>query len=463
MCRNSAQPPFIRRRDSLILGRYPRAFVLYTKIFTRTLLNGVACGWLPCQALMLPAVLSAFLLLELQDGWADEQVIPAEEAAQNAQDGEVENRTLLPTLGRQWLSEHGVGLTVLAVNDWWANVRGGNYRGVGTMGNLNAILTIDTKKAGWWEDGSFTFYGIWVYGSRPSNAVGDYQFTSSIDGPIQLEPYEAFYEHTFLDGRLKWLAGIHDLTLDFGILNYGLTFINSSFFTPSTMTQLPYSFYPNTSFGTRAVYQITDRTYSILGFYDGKPIGDAGIHTIDLQVSEQDGLYSILELGSKGSSPAGYYSKYAFGVWHCSGEFTDVAGDSNNSNFGTYLLGEQELWKEQEAGDQGFGAFAQVGQAQQDRNLNPWYFGGGVRYKGLVPGRDNDVLGFGLAMATFGATARAGVPGIESSERTFELSYRAPINSWLTVTPDAQFVIDPSGNPNLENDLILYLRTEVGL
>lgn len=371
---------------------------------------------------------------------------------------------LLTPLGRDWLQEQGVDLRLLAVNDWWANVRGGNYRGVGSMGNLNVILTVDTQKAGWWENGSFTLYGIWIYGQRPSLAVGDFQFTSSIDAPDpQLEPYEAFYEHTFLDGRLRWLAGIHDFTLDFGILDYGFTFINSSFYTPSTITQVPYSFYPNTSFGTRAVYEVTERTYAMLGFYDGQPATNQDVDRIDLAVNSQNGLYSIFEYGFKGNTSDGHYTKLAFGVWQCTGEFTDIAGQKEHSNFGTYLLGERELWKEVEGTTQGLGAFFQVGQAQQDRMVNPWYFGGGVRYKGLIPDRDEDVIGFGLAMATFGATAREAYPGTESSERTFELSYRAPINGWLTLTPDAQFVVDPSGNPDLENDLILYVRSEINL
>ena len=391
--------------------------------------------------------------------WAQDE--PNDHGSQQVE--EASNGTLLPSLGRQWLNDQGADLQLLAVNDWWANVRGGKKRGVGSMGNLNVIFTVDTEKAGWWENGSFTLYGIWIYGNRPSLAVGDYQFTSSIDAVTGLEPYEAFYEHTFLDGRLKWLAGIHDLTLDFAILDFGFTFINSSFFTPSTITQLPYSFYPNTSFGTQAVYQVTDKTYGMLGFYDGQPATTDNLDAIDLKLGPQDGLYSIAEVGFKGSSDAGYYMKLALGVWQCTGEFVDISGDTKHSNFGTYLLGESELWKEDDASDQGLGGFFQVGQAQQDRNYNPWYFGGGVRYKGLMPERNEDVLGFGLAMAYFGDAARDAVPGLEQSERTFELSYRAPINAWLTMTPDAQFVLDPSGNPDLANDLILYVRTEVNL
>ncbi len=113
--------------------------------------------------------------------------------------------------------------------------------------------------------------------------------------------------------------------------------------------------------------------------------------------------------------------------------------------------------------DQGLGAFFQVAQAAQDININPWYFGGGIRYKGLIPDRDEDVLGFGLAMAYFGSSYRALTPGTEQSERTFELSYRALISPWLALTPDLQYVLDPSGNPELEDALILYLRTEVTL
>lgn len=384
-------------------------------------------------------------------------------AAQVEQEAARNQETLLPSLGRDWLEDQGATLEIIAVNDNWANVRGGNYRGLGSMGNLNMILTIDTAKAGWWENGSFTLYEIWIYGRRPAEAVGDYQFTSSIDGPVpELEPYEAYYEHTFMDGRLKWLAGIHDLTLDFATLDFGFDYINSSFNTPSTITQIPYSFYPNTSWGTRGIYRLNEELYAMLGFYDGQPAKIDNIQSANHGISAEDGLYSITEFGYKGDL-SGYYTKLLFGAWHCSGKFTDVAGETQQSNFGSYLLGERELWHENELGDQGIGAFFQVGQAQQDRNLNPWYFGFGGRYKGLVPSRDDDTLSVGLAMAYFGNTAQTAIPGLEQSERTFEINYRAPINSWLTLMPDMQYVLDPSGNPDLDNDVILYVRTEVTL
>jgi carbohydrate-selective porin OprB len=66
-------------------------------------------------------------------------------------------------------------------------------------------------------------------------------------------------------------------------------------------------------------------------------------------------------------------------------------------------------------------------------------------------------------MAYFGDTARTAIPGLEQSERTFEINYRAPINGWLTLSPDVQFVVDPYGNPDLANDVILYVRSEVTL
>lgn len=401
-------------------------------------------------------------LLALFQAWSwpaladDSGAILEQEAAQD-------QSTLLPSLGREWLGEQGATLELLAINDNFANVRGGNYRGVGSMGNLNVILTIDTAKAGWWENGSFTFYSIWVYGERPSEAVGDFQFTSGIDAPTpELEPYEAYYEHTFMNGQVKWLAGIHDFTLDFATLDYAFNYLNSSFLTPSTITQIPYSFYPNTSWGTRAIYQITEEGYAMLGFYDGQPATFDDLQNSTLGISPEDGIYSIGEVGYKGSME-GYYTKVVLGAWHCSGQFTDFSGEYQNSNSGLYLLGERELWRENELGDQGVGAFFQVGQAQADRNFNPWYFGGGARYKGLVPSRDDDVLSVGLAMAYFGDEAREDIPGLEVSERTFEVNYRASINGWMTLSPDVQFVIDPSGNPDLENDLILYLRSEITL
>jgi len=68
----------------------------------------------------------------------------------------------------------------------------------------------------------------------------------------------------------------------------------------------------------------------------------------------------------------------------------------------------------------------------------------------------------GLAVAAarngshFERAQTAGIPA--AGETTVELTYLAPIGSWLSVQPDAQYVIHPGGTRVLRNATVLGLR-----
>lgn len=62
----------------------------------------------------------------------------------------------------------------------------------------------------------------------------------------------------------------------------------------------------------------------------------------------------------------------------------------------------------------------------------------GMTYTGLLNGRDNDVLGLGVAWAEL-------YQGGTNSETVTELFYRATWTSRLSVQPDLQYISTPSG------------------
>lgn len=370
---------------------------------------------------------------------------------------------LLGDLGRGKLEEEGVRIELFAMHDFWANVSGGLSRGGGVMGNMNLIVSLDTAKMGWWEDGAFVFWGIGVYGRRPSQVVGDFEYTSSIDAPDSVEMYEGYYEHSFLDGSLDIVAGIHDFSLEFAVLDYPYTLLNSSFITPPTITQYPLSFYPTTGLGTRASVKFTDKVYGLFGAYDGEPASFDNYRGRTWSISKQGGIYSIGEIGWIEDDEKKPHTKVSLGAWYNSGTFTDSVGQEHTGNYGTYLLAERQLWQEIEGTKQGLGMFLQVGQARNDRNTCPWYGGAGFSYTGLIPGRDEDVAAIGRADAFFSSDFKEFNNTDDASERVWEINYRMRVLPSTTITPDVQYIINPYANPDTPNALILYLRTEVAL
>jgi porin len=291
--------------------------------------------------------------------------------------------------------------------------------------------------------------------------VGDYQFSSSIDAPDTIEPYEFFYEHTFVDGRLSWLAGIHDYSLDFAQLDYGWEFIHSAFWTPSTLTQTWWSFYPCTGLGSRARLKLSESGYLIAGVYDGNPTSQENYREIDWGLSKKDGAHTLAEIGLSRAEEGKRPYKLALGGWYNSGEFDSADGEIMRANSGTYAVGQTLLYSEDDAYERGLGGFFQIGQADDNRNFNSWYFGGGLRYRGLFNSRPEDIIGIGVGRAQIGSVYRENNPGTDPFEGNGELTYRAVINSWLTVQPSLQLIRNPGAYSEYDDALLFYLRSEI--
>ena len=98
---------------------------------------------------------------------------------------------------------------------------------------------------------------------------------------------------------------------------------------------------------------------------------------------------------------------------------------------------------------QGLTPFAAVTFAPSDRNTLPWFFSAGFVYPGLIPGRDNDTAAFGLAYGKFSKYLSG-----QHYEMVLEWTYEVAIAPWLTLQPDLQYIIQPSGMSHIANALV---------
>lgn len=91
----------------------------------------------------------------------------------------------------------------------------------------------------------------------------------------------------------------------------------------------------------------------------------------------------------------------------------------------------------------------------------------GVTFTRYVPGRGADE--FGVAIAS----ARSGAPFIEAERRqgreaeraetAIEITYLAPIVSWLSVQPSLQYIVHPGTDAARANATAALLRFEITL
>jgi porin len=114
---------------------------------------------------------------------------------------------------------------------------------------------------------------------------------------------------------------------------------------------------------------------------------------------------------------------------------------------------------------QGLGWFGRIAFDPQDRNDIGLYVDSGLTYKGLISSRDSDTVGVGFVYAQLTRGARqaainAGSVGV-GAEMALEVTYQAQVIKWLNIQPDLQFVINPGGNQDLKNALVIGVRTVV--
>ena len=101
--------------------------------------------------------------------------------------------------------------------------------------------------------------------------------------------------------------------------------------------------------------------------------------------------------------------------------------------------------------------------APSNRNLITEYYGGGLVYKGLLPNRDEDYLGVGVANAILTpgskqiALANGEFQGRQ--ETAVELFYKYRVSPYFVLQPDLQFISQPSGR--FDDALLPGLRFEV--
>jgi porin len=412
------------------------------------------------------------LYLEGQWSEPEKRHIEFEDTAPAATDGLGDQDHLFGDWGgmRSALEQRGVDIEAVLTLDAMENLRGGVNRSGTVLGNADLTFTADTAGAGWWEDGTFFLYllGDFNFGGLLTDKVGDLQGTSNIEADPAVKVYEAWYEHRFFEGRLSLLAGLHDFNSEFDVLEYASNFINSSFGISPDISQVGPSIFPTTALALRLRARPTPGSYLLAAVYDGVP-GDPELpQRTHLRLSEHDGVFTALEAGLTRDEPGspGYF-KLGAGGWILTARVDDFTGQSHDFNHGFYLIGEKTLFPEGDDG-QGLGAFVQFGLADPHRNQIGSYWGAGLRYTGLIPGRDQDVAGLAVASARNGKhflrfTRDSGMSPAEHAETVIEGTYQAVVRPWLLVQPDVQYVINPGTDPTLGNALVAGVRLVVSL
>jgi len=135
---------------------------------------------------------------------------------------------------------------------------------------------------------------------------------------------------------------------------------------------------------------------------------------------------------------AGLPGGFKAGVWQLSGTKARFDGQANESSTeGYYLVLDQTLTTN------GIGIYAQYGIADEDVSHLSQHIGLGMQWLGPFASRQDDVFGVGISSVEFSDVS--GSPFTASRETAYEIFYKGPVTSWLTLQGDLQQIENPGG------------------
>lgn len=305
------------------------------------------------------------------------------------------------------------------------------------LGLIDLAITGDLEKLGFAPGGTVFLLGENSHGEGLSRRfVGDWQWLSNIDPYYPFtQVTEYWWERKLWDDQFTIRLGKQDANKDFGVVGLGGDFINSSFgLAPNILMPT----WPYTAMGVTTLWQVTEPLTLKLGIYDGAPrVGNWGF-------SGTGETFTIGECQRQWKLSQRMPGDFHVGLWYHNGPWGNLQDPTliHHGDHGVYLGMDQMIWKEaREPEDvQGLGVFFQYSWAPESLNEVPHYFGTGLAYKGLIPGRDDDITGLGLAQVTFSND----LP-LRRNETAVELFHKMPLTPHITLEPDLQYIANPDG------------------
>ncbi len=384
-------------------------------------------------------------------------------------------------LGKDVMSTTGLTVGVTSVNIYQQNMRGGtsthNKRGR-FNGSYALEVAADFERLFGLEGIGFytSAEGAWSKSGRIDGASVGSTFGVNGEGGSRrsMDVVEAWFEGAICDGAVRLRAGKLDIKGGFESNGQPVAFdlgtyagSSSSQFLNGALDGNPIIPFPLKGIGAVLFYNPVDWWYGAFGVVDAQADNrETGLTTA---FNEEDYFFYIFETGltpelDSEKGPLG--GAYRVGLWV---DGQDKARFTNGKNYrddtGVYVSCDQLIRKENDDAEdsQGIGAFFRWGYANSDLNEigNFWSFG--FQYQGLVEGRDDDVLGIGMAKGIFsdhsGANSAAGYT--EHAETAYEVYYNAAVNDSWTLSPTLQYIADPGGTKAASDAVVFGLRAVV--
>lgn len=387
---------------------------------------------------------------------------------------------------RTRLRDLGIVPTMTYVADFQGNPSGGDKKGFAYFHNIGLNLLIHTEKLMGWNGGRIHISASQRSGrSLTKRDIGNtFNVAQLCCGRtfklVDLSIQQSLFEDK-LNIRLGRIAG-GDEFLSSPL--YWLFVQNGIDGNPvGIFFNVGFSAYPNATWGARIKSRPTKESYIMAGVYNANPDRTKNKHhgadfSFDgpYLVIAETGYHPNVLLESKGL-PGGY----KIGGYYQSGDFTNFTnpGSTKNGNYGFYILLDQMIYREkgsEKNSHQGLHPFVSLLFAPDSEiNTFPFFMNGGLVYKGLLPGRNNDYSGFAFVYGKYSNKLSSPgsqptefslvsqITGEEDFEMVLEWMYKIQLTEWLNIQPDVQYIIKPGGTGDIPNALVIGFQMGINI
>ena len=431
---------------------------------------------------------------------AQRESAPAEPSADRApRDGEREmsHRCLTPARAHQiyWdcIGEPFESITDTLTRDWrgfrkflgsfgvvpiasytaqlmW-NPSGGRTQGFTYAGALDAAIALNLQRLLGVPGLSFVVGASWSTGQSLSTETIDNLFfvQSAFSGTGEISLQQMYLQQDLFDGTLSIAAGrlapgntFATLPVFSFYLSGGINPIPGSLvYNDPTFAQSP----PGVEWGAQIIYNPIVPLQIALGVYNTNPFAASGAnHGVDFALQEGNtGVLTVFQVNyrlNQGKTDTGLPGEYAIGGFYDTNRFTSLNPPPGtvSGNYSVYAMFQQMVYRDGAPGSKRgltvWGEFALS--PRQSASLIPYLVAGGLSYRGLFPSRGRDVASLGVVS---GILSRH-VPNA-SAETVIEGNYQVTLSRGISITPDVQYVIKPSGSSRIKNAVVLGLQLAV--
>ncbi|MDD5679617.1 MAG: carbohydrate porin [Candidatus Omnitrophica bacterium] len=395
---------------------------------------------------------------------------------------------------RSSLESAGISISSNYTTDIGGNPAGGLKQVAKYSGFLSLAAALDFQKIASIKGLTLKVNNFLATGRDISAAIGSFY-----------SPQEVFTSGDYFFGELDLSLSIIDDMFNFevGRIFAGDIFAVSPMFqyyltsaVDGRLSAIPSDvFFPHYSiaaWGTRVTYQPNKDWHLIAGLYNADPnVAKVNNHGADFGFDMDKGYLAAGQLTYRHGQERGDLilpGSISLGSYYESSRFTDLSNLNKrwHGNYGFYLMADKMIykgeWPEYEGPSymasgtmiaqrlkkpysqqtavpldrpKGLTAWGAATLAPQDNiNTQTYEIATGLVYQGLPPNRNRDVTAFAFILGHFSEKLEG-----QSDEMILEFNHRFQAGPWCYLTPDIQYIINPNGQSNIDNALVLGFET----